>query len=108
MAHDSLLDGFTDDLAQYFVDFIDDLYAEQAVAITGDGMAMFYAHSRLDGAFSLACLVEAPEGAIAVLNRARERYAALMDGAGIGTEPLRREHERCLAEVRQRRVRVAA
>jgi hypothetical protein len=95
--------GFNEDLARYFVDFIDDLYAEQAVAPTGARMAMFYAHSRLDGAFTLACLVDDSEGAIAVLNAARERYAALMAGADVDAEPLRREHERCLAEVRRRK-----
>lgn len=103
MAQDLLLEGFTDHVAQHFVDFIDDLYAEQAMAPTGEGMAMFYAHSRLDGAFSLACLVNAPEASIALLNRARERYAALMEGADVETEPLRREHQRAVDEIRRRR-----
>jgi hypothetical protein len=98
------VEGFTEDMARYFVDFIDDLYAEQALESPGARTAMFYAHSRLDGAFSLVCLVEGSEAAIGVLAAARERYLALMQGAGVESQGLRDEHVRCAAEVRRRRL----
>lgn len=88
--------------AAYFVEFIDDLYAEQAVEVDRR-MALFYAAARLDGASALGSLVDAPGESIGIFNSARTRYEGLMDGApGDVAEEARLAHAQVLIAVRKR------
>lgn len=82
------------------VEVIDQMHAENAVDVDPQ-VALFYAHSRLDGAYVLAALMDAADQVLEVLGDALLRYEGLMDGAPESqAEAARLAHSEVLLRIR--------